>query len=183
MGSSLQDDSRQDHRPQHDLTQHDSQQDSSSQDDSPQTESLRDDSGSVRSEHSAIWPLSEKSADFRISSTLSSPPAELPAEIPSDKLAQLSEDEQPESKSDLEAAEAPKPPPNPAAIDVKGWRRVALVIAALSGLFLGFLDTTIVSVALPTIADDFGEFGLSTWVVTAYLLTYMGKAPFVNELI
>ena len=42
-------------------------------------------------------------------------------------------------------------------------------------MFLGFLDTTIVSVALPSIAGDFDNFSLSTWVVTAYLLTYMGE--------
>lgn len=66
-------------------------------------------------------------------------------------------------------------PPNPATIEVAGWRRIALVGAALSGLFLGFLDTTIVSVALPTIANDFDDFAHSTWVVTAYLLSYMGE--------
>ena len=68
-----------------------------------------------------------------------------------------------------------KPGPGPAKIDVRGWRRGLLVASVLAGMFLGFLDTTIVSVALPTIASDFGDYGRSTWVVTAYLLTYMGE--------
>lgn len=73
-------------------------------------------------------------------------------------------------------AEAPAPPPrSPMAIDVQGWRQWALVGTALSGLFLGFLDTTIISVALPTISDQFEAYGLSNWVVTSYLLTYMGQ--------
>lgn len=83
--------------------------------------------------------------------------------IPSEELAPREAEAPPEAK-----------PPS-AAIDVKGWRRGLLVGSVLGGMFLGFLDTTIVGVALPTIAGDFNEYGLSTWVVTAYLLTYMGK--------
>ena len=70
--------------------------------------------------------------------------------------------------------EEDKPPS--ARIQVKGWRQPLLVFSVLFGMFLGFLDTTIVSVALPSIADDFDDFSLSTWVVTAYLLTYMGES-------
>lgn len=65
--------------------------------------------------------------------------------------------------------------PPSARIHVKGWRQPLLVFSVLFGLFLGFLDTTIVSVALPSIAGDFNDFSRSTWVVTAYLLTYMGE--------
>lgn len=43
--------------------------------------------------------------------------------------------------------EAPKEAKPPSArIDVKGWRRGLLVASVLAGMFLGFLDTTIVSV-------------------------------------
>ncbi len=80
-----------------------------------------------------------------------------------------------DSRSDTPAEEPPAKPPDSPAIDVQGWRQWALVGSALTGLFLGFLDTTIVSVALPTIASDFDDFSHSTWVVTSYLLTYMGK--------
>ena len=76
----------------------------------------------------------------------------------------------------LTEEEAPKEDKPPSArIDVKGWRQPLLVFSVLFGMFLGFLDTTIVSVALPSIAGDFNDFSLSTWVVTAYLLTYMGE--------
>lgn len=77
------------------------------------------------------------------------------------------------SRTDTEASKGGKP--NSAAIDVQGWRRGLLVGSVLAGMFLGFLDTTIVAVALPTIAGDFNDYGQSTWVVTAYLLTYMGE--------
>ena len=77
------------------------------------------------------------------------------------------------SSSGDETPKEDKPPS--ARINVKGWRQPLLVFSVLFGMFLGFLDTTIVAVALPSIAGDFDEFSLSTWVVTAYLLTYMGE--------
>lgn len=49
------------------------------------------------------------------------------------------------------------------------------------GLFLSFLDTTIVAVALTTIADQFDEFDRSTWVITAYLLTYMAFGIIISR--
>lgn len=81
----------------------------------------------------------------------------------------------PESESPLQPKEEPEEPPKSNAIDVQGWRRVVLVATVLMGLFLGFLDTTIVSVALPSIANQFQNFSDSSWVVSSYLLTYMGK--------
>lgn len=73
------------------------------------------------------------------------------------------------------------PPPPSSAIDVQGWRRVLLVGSVLMGLFLGFLDTTIVSVALPSIAGDFNNFSDSTWIVTSYLLSYMAFAIIISR--
>ncbi|KAK5162997.1 uncharacterized protein LTR77_011052 [Saxophila tyrrhenica] len=83
-------------------------------------------------------------------------------------------------RSGEEAPKDAKPPS--AAIDVRGWRRGLLVASVLAGMFLGFLDTTIVSVALPSIANDFDDYALSTWVVTAYLLTYMAFAIIISRL-
>jgi hypothetical protein len=88
-----------------------------------------------------------------------------------DRNSELLEEEAPK--------EAEKPPS--ARIDVKGWRQPLLVFSVLFGMFLGFLDTTIVSVALPSIAEGFDDFSLSTWVVTAYLLTYMGGCSSCGE--
>lgn len=55
-----------------------------------------------------------------------------------------------------------------------GWRLNVLVAASFAGFFLSLLDTTIVAVALPSIADQFADFERSTWVINAYLITYMG---------
>lgn len=86
------------------------------------------------------------------------------------RTSQTSQAEQPSAP----AAPTPAKPPVSAAIDVKGWRQGVLVASVMMGLFLGFLDTTIVAVALPSIANDFDDFSNITWVVTAYLLSYMG---------
>ncbi|KAF9893068.1 hypothetical protein FE257_012479 [Aspergillus nanangensis] len=41
-------------------------------------------------------------------------------------------------------------------------------------LFLTALESTIVSTTLVAITNDFGGFGQSSWIITAYLLTYAG---------
>ena len=62
------------------------------------------------------------------------------------------------------------------------WRRILLLFSLFMGLFLSFLDSTIVSVALATIASQFDDYARSTWVVTAYLLTYMAFATIIARL-
>lgn len=62
------------------------------------------------------------------------------------------------------------------------WRLICLMLAIFIGLFLSFLDTTIVAVALATIAKHFGEFDNSSWVFTAYLLTYMAFGIILSRL-
>lgn len=37
------------------------------------------------------------------------------------------------------------------------------------------MDTTIVSTMLYTISDEFGGFRMSSWIVLAYTLSYVGK--------
>jgi MFS family permease len=58
-------------------------------------------------------------------------------------------------------------------LDLRGWRLVVIMLSIFTGLFLSFLDTSIVAVALATIASKFNSFANSSWVFTAYLLTYM----------
>ena len=70
----------------------------------------------------------------------------------------------------------------PIALQIDGWRRILLLISVFIGLFLSFLDSTIVAVALTTIADQFNEYDRSTWVITAYLLTYMAFAIIISRL-
>lgn len=79
----------------------------------------------------------------------------------------------------------PKPPPPTEDHDLPkltGWRLTLLLVSLYLGLFLSFLDTTIVSVALPTIAAAFNAYSTSTWVLTAYLLTYMAFATIIARL-
>ena len=68
------------------------------------------------------------------------------------------------------------PPPQ-----IAGWHRAVVLTSIFTGLFLSFLDTTIVSVALTTIASQFDDFGHATWVLTAYLLTYMAFAIIISR--
>lgn len=63
-----------------------------------------------------------------------------------------------------------------------GWRFAAVLTSLFTGHFLGMLDTTIVAVALTTIATQFDDFSRSTWVVSAYLLTYMAFAIIMARL-
>jgi MFS family permease len=67
-------------------------------------------------------------------------------------------------------------------IEVSGWHRILLLASVFTGLFLSFLDSTIVSVALATIANQFHDFEHATWVVTAYLLSYMAFAIIIARL-
>ena len=54
-----------------------------------------------------------------------------------------------------------------------GWRLYLVMSGVFTGLFVSMLDTSIVAVALPTIANEFQNFADSTWVFTAYMITYM----------
>ena len=70
----------------------------------------------------------------------------------------------------------------PTQLDLPPWRRNLLLASLFTGLFLSFLDSTIVSVALATIASQFHDFEHATWVVTAYLLAYMSFAIIIARL-
>lgn len=45
------------------------------------------------------------------------------------------------------------------------------------GVFLVNFELTIVSTALVNIANDFQSFSMTSWIITAYLITYVGKNP------
>jgi EmrB/QacA subfamily drug resistance transporter len=57
-----------------------------------------------------------------------------------------------------------------------------ILFAILMGLFLGALDQTIVSVALPTIVTQLGGQALLTWTITIYLLASTITVPFYGKL-
>ena len=67
-----------------------------------------------------------------------------------------SKDAQPEVN---EYSSSPHPPTATSqSMQLEGWRRTLVLLSVFIGLFLSFLDTTIVSVALATIANEFDDF-------------------------
>lgn len=68
------------------------------------------------------------------------------------------------------------------ALDLSQRAKMEILLAIMLGLFLGALDQTIVSVALPTIISNLGGQELYTWTVTIYLLTSTITVPFYGKL-
>jgi len=64
--------------------------------------------------------------------------------------------------------------------EIKG--RLYIIIAALLALFLGALDTLIMSAAMPTIVTDLGGLHLYSWVFSAYLLSRAVSLPIFGKL-
>ena len=60
--------------------------------------------------------------------------------------------------------------------------KMEILVAVMLGLFLGALDQTIVSVALPRIVTELSGNDLYVWVVTIYLLTSTISVPFWGKL-
>ncbi|KAL2820815.1 MFS general substrate transporter [Aspergillus cavernicola] len=78
----------------------------------------------------------------------------------------------------------PNPPPSFEIVRpvIETWRLVIILLCIAIGLFLSLMDTTIVSTMLYTISDEFDGFQLSSWVVLAYTLSYVGCAVFMARL-
>ncbi|OTB01301.1 hypothetical protein M426DRAFT_14609 [Hypoxylon sp. CI-4A] len=57
---------------------------------------------------------------------------------------------------------------------ITGWRLYAITAGISLGLFLVNFEVTIVSTALVSITNDLDNYNRSSWVITAYLLTYTG---------
>jgi hypothetical protein len=55
-----------------------------------------------------------------------------------------------------------------------GWRFYIVAIVLELALFLVNFEITIVSTALVSISNDLNDFARTSWVVTAYLITYTG---------
>ena len=68
------------------------------------------------------------------------------------------------------------------ALDLSQRAKMEILLAIMLGLFLGALDQTIVSVALPTIVTQLGGQSLLTWTITIYLLTSTITVPFYGKL-
>ena len=84
--------------------------------------------------------------------------------------------------SSTPAAQHGAPAHGLSALDLSPRAKKEILFAILMGLFLGALDQTIVSVALPTIITELGGQALYTWSVTIYLLTSTITVPFYGKL-
>ena len=68
------------------------------------------------------------------------------------------------------------------ALGLSHRQKMEVLFAVMLGLFLGALDQTIVSPALPTIATDLAGNDLYVWSITIYLLTSTITVPFWGKL-
>ncbi|KAL1599693.1 hypothetical protein SLS60_007496 [Paraconiothyrium brasiliense] len=57
---------------------------------------------------------------------------------------------------------------------IPSWRLISLYVSICFGLFLAFLDTSIVATALYTIGVEFQSLSQVNWVALAYTLAYLG---------
>ncbi|KAI9644355.1 hypothetical protein NHQ30_007712 [Ciborinia camelliae] len=57
---------------------------------------------------------------------------------------------------------------------LQGWRLYGTTFSANACVFLANLEVAIVSTSLVAITDDLKSFARSTWIITAYILTYTG---------
>ncbi|ESK83651.1 drug resistance subfamily [Moniliophthora roreri MCA 2997] len=64
---------------------------------------------------------------------------------------------------------------------IYGHKRYLVALGLALILFISALDSTIVAVALPTIGADFNDYQQTSWLVTAYLLTYTAFLPIVSK--
>ncbi|KAH8722881.1 major facilitator superfamily domain-containing protein [Phaeosphaeriaceae sp. PMI808] len=77
-----------------------------------------------------------------------------------------------------EPEKASTQPNDPAAlVELRGLRFHLIIAAICICLFIITIEITIVNTALITISNDLQSFKLSSWIVTAYLLTYVHVAP------
>ncbi|KAJ1907808.1 hypothetical protein IWQ60_011793 [Tieghemiomyces parasiticus] len=62
------------------------------------------------------------------------------------------------------------------------WRKISFIMIGLGlGLFLAFIDMTIVATALPEIGSQLGAFDQITWVASSYMLTATALQPLYGK--
>jgi EmrB/QacA subfamily drug resistance transporter len=66
--------------------------------------------------------------------------------------------------------------------ELRSRDRIYIIAAALLALFLGALDTLIMSAAMPTIVADLGSMHLYSWVYTTYFLARAVSLPIFGKL-
>lgn len=76
----------------------------------------------------------------------------------------------------------PGPAPQPLSASMTRGQVYALLFSLMTTLFVGALDQTVVSVALPRILADLQGFSLLSWLFTSYMLTSTIVIPLVGKL-
>jgi MFS family permease len=71
----------------------------------------------------------------------------------------------------------PQAQPELTTIGIPKWRQVMIIFSLCVGTLLVAIDTTIIAVAVPRIASDFGVLGDVGWYGSAYLLTVTAFQP------
>jgi hypothetical protein len=82
----------------------------------------------------------------------------------------------PEDTTAAADAHAPAPPPPPEETRT-ALQTTVIILALASALFLGALDMTIVTVAVPTISEEFHNTAGYTWIGSAYMLAAASTCP------
>lgn len=108
-------------------------------------------------------------------------PAVLSSSTPASKAPSLHRDDDSEGphsppKGGDNANDRPVESPSPEA-GRTSLETTLIVISLSSALFLAALDTTIVTVAIPTIAQEFNSTTGYTWIGSAYMLASAAMAP------
>ncbi|KAF7852947.1 hypothetical protein EAF04_010824 [Stromatinia cepivora] len=83
-----------------------------------------------------------------------------------------------EKEQQQATADGKQPPTNPNLINGRSKGKIALIMLALClAVFLGALDVTVVTTALPTISDHFQSSAGYTWIGSAFLLANAASIP------
>jgi len=79
-----------------------------------------------------------------------------------------------QSNSTVELGSAGPHDQSPRGQYITGWRLHAIFFALCVGLFVGQMEVSIISTSVLSITDQLGGFEQSSWLFTAYMLTYSG---------
>ncbi|KAI0021543.1 major facilitator superfamily transporter [Xylariomycetidae sp. FL0641] len=83
----------------------------------------------------------------------------------------------PVATQDMAASDAQSTP-----LELPPWRISLLMLSISAGLFLSFLDTSIVATSLFAIGNEFNDLGKVNWVALSYTLSYLGCAVLLARL-
>ncbi|KAI1733353.1 MFS general substrate transporter [Xylaria scruposa] len=96
-------------------------------------------------------------------------------------MASLSEQQEKPETTELNNSQGPEMEGSESPKWISGWRLVVIALGTSLALFMVQTESSITSTAIAAITNDLGGFDKSTWVFTAYLLTYSGFPVFFSK--